>query len=162
MPKPEDMTIEKLEQWVEARESWLKRVIDFVECITMAKGKITRNDESSGHTYTLWELHDFGGFDFHYSTGHSIMGGNMVSVYLRKKAVLNLWYQLAGEIPEVLFWEDDIGWQLALTSIMDRKEEIINMIDEASGTQKELVVKKEEDDRRRKELLEKARRLGIE
>lgn len=162
MGRPEEMTIEELEKWIEARKDWLKRVIDFVEDIAVARGRVIKKDESSDHTYVARELNNFAGFVFCYSTGHTMMGGNKIVVRYRQEKVLELWYQLSDETPNVYIWENDMEWQLQLTSVMQRKGEIIKAMDEAVKVQKESAAKKAEEDKRREELLGKAKRLKLE
>lgn len=161
----ENRTIEELEKMIKDREEWFKEIINFVEQITRKRGKVIKEKVNSSNTHVERELKDFGGFDFFYSTGESMMGGNTVHISQWRGGgplvFVELWWQADLDTPEVKVWKDDPEWQKELKDVMVRQLEIAEKIDKKLREQKAEEEKKLKDDKHKKELIEKAKKLKL-
>ena len=77
----EELNLEELESVVKTRREWLSKVINFVEKIIVDHGKMTNRKIESDHTHVTRELKDFGGFDFEWSSGRSVMVGSTIKIW---------------------------------------------------------------------------------
>ena len=158
-----EMTLEELEAKVRERMELIKRIVGFAEAITQARGRVTKREEQSWNTYIERKLEHFGGFSFHCSSGHGMMGGNDVEVWRtpQTQCVFSVDYQVKVEECNVRTFRDSEEWLPALLHLIEHKDEVTAQIMQTEEEERERRRELAEENQKRAKLLEQARKLKL-
>ena len=159
---------------IEAREKFLKKVIDFVEKLVIERGEITEKVQGSCHTNIKRRLFNFGDFSFLTDRGQTMFGGNECKIWYHPKneagdiregsLVLSVYYQCESEKNNncrVDVFNENHAWQSAINYAMSHKDKIVAKISKKEQERRDKSRNNANELERMTRLQEKAKRLKI-
>ncbi len=132
---------------IKQRQTFLLKVVAFVDILMGKIGKVTRNEQHSCHTRVTREVQDFAGFVIVEDTGFSMMGGNRISLSFGGVSVFTVYWQSCTPSADefrVEFWNKEKPWYNKFLRVMKDKDKIICRMEKVS---------KNKDDERRREVV---------
>lgn len=140
----DNVATEELEERVRARRTLVEKYIQFVDDITLERGKVVYEHVSNYYAHMIRQLEGLAGFSFLADTGQSEMGGDDYKVWYHptqssvdlKSATPVLSVTCHANL-EVLVFDESSVWQVAFDDFIARKEEIIGEIDRKAEEEKQ-------------------------
>ncbi|MFH0929458.1 MAG: hypothetical protein V1818_03825 [Candidatus Aenigmatarchaeota archaeon] len=160
----EEMSLGGLEQTVNEREKFYRNIVDFVDKVSDA-GERIKYEQHAWNTEIDREIKNFYGFNIVHSTGHSMMGGNSISIKKGVLPVLRLWYQIKGDLPKVEMLSSSREWENEMKYLIENSEKVIEGYRISVGKAKEMEKQNQDKTRqeynKKQELLKKAEKIGL-
>jgi hypothetical protein len=112
---------------VAARKKFLVSIIPFITNILQKVGTRTFYSQGNSNTHTMWELRDFGEFDFFGEFEKSQWGGNEIKIWhpARGCIVMHITFQTDHTDCKVIVFNNDPTWQQILEQTIANKDQLI-------------------------------------
>lgn len=160
MKKTTEISAKELKAKVERRKRLVSKIIKFAQEITTKGGKVTEKKVHDAHTYEKRELKDFGGFNFFWRTGLSMMGGDSVDIHFNEKEVFSVEWWSMDNI-KVLVFDNNKEWQTSFGNVIKNKDEIAAQIDKKEKRRQKKEEQETKNKKLRRQLSFEAERLKI-